>query len=130
MPAAEKEKKNMVYTRMKLKVYRIAYLVIAAFLLLMPKLTVSAAATTESASEAAANVAEQVTRPINILVYILLAVIAAGGVIVLIKGLWSELIPGIQSRDITSIIQGVFIVVVGLLMIFIKLFLSMAGISI
>ena len=97
----------MVYTRMKLKVYRIAYLVIAAFLLLMPKLT--AAATTESASEAAANVAEQVTRPINILVYILLAVIAAGGVIVLIKGLWSELIPGIQSRDITSIIQGVFI---------------------
>jgi hypothetical protein len=118
----------MVYTRMKLKVYRIAYLVIAAFLLLMPKLT--AAATTESASEAAANVAEQVTRPINILVYILLAVIAAGGVIVLIKGLWSELIPGIQSRDITSIIQGVFIVVVGLLMIFIKLFLSMAGISI
>jgi uncharacterized protein YqhQ len=130
MSAAEKEKKNMVYTRMKLKVYRIAYLVIAAFLLLMPKLTVSAAATTESASEAAANVAEQVTRPINILVYILLAVIAAGGVIVLIKGLWSELIPGIQSRDITSIIQGVFIVVVGLLMIFIKLFLSMAGISI
>ncbi len=119
----------MVYTRMKLKVYRIAYLVIAAFLLLMPKLTVSAT-TTESASEAAANVAEQVTRPINILVYILLAVIAAGGVIVLIKGLWSELIPGIQSRDITSIIQGVFIVVVGLLMIFIKLFLSMAGISI
>ena len=119
----------MVYTRMKLKVYRIAYLVIAAFLLLMPKLTVSAA-TTESASEAAANVAEQVTRPINILVYILLAVIAAGGVIVLIKGLWSELIPGIQSRDITSIIQGVFIVVVGLLMIFIKLFLSIAGISI
>ena len=120
----------MVYTKTKLKVYRIAYLVIAAFLLLMPKLTVSAAATTESASEAAATVAEQVTRPINILVYILLAVIAAGGVIVLIKGLWSELIPGIQSRDITSIIQGVFIVVVGLLMIFIKLFLSMAGISI
>lgn len=119
--------------RISRKLYRIAYIIIGAILAMLPKLSVLAAttqATTESVDAAANQLADPVTRPVKIINNVIVVVAACIGVFIFLKGLITEFIPGIQSRDLNSTIQGIFMMLVGILLIFLKLFLSLAGITI
>lgn len=114
--------------RISRKLYRIAYIIIGAILAMLPKLPTQA--TTESVDASANQLAEKVTRPIKIINNVIVVVAACIGVFIFLKGLITEFIPGIQSRDLNSTIQGIFMMLVGILLIFLKLFLSLAGITI
>lgn len=116
--------------RISRKLYRIAYIIIGAILAMLPKLPVLASSTTESVDASANQLAEKVTRPINIINNVIVLVVAGLGVFIFLKGLISEFIPGIQGRDLNSTIQGIFMMLVGIILIFLKLFLNLAGITI
>ena len=116
--------------RISRKLYRIAYIIIGAILAMLPKLPVLASSTTESVQDAANELAEPVTRPVRIINNVIVVVAAVIGVFIFLKGLITEFIPGIQGRDLNSTIQGIFMMLVGIILIFLKLFLSLAEITI
>lgn len=133
MPADKKRKKEkFIYGKKRIsrKLYRIAYIIIGAILAMLPKLPVLASSTTESVQDAANELAESVTRPVRIINNVIVVVAAVIGVFIFLKGLITEFIPGIQGRDLNSTIQGIFMMLVGIILIFLKLFLSLAGITI
>lgn len=113
-----------------IKLYRIAYVVITAMLVMLQKVPVVTASTTTEVDGAVNEIAEKITRPINIINLVIVVVSASIGVFIFLKGLMTEFIPGIQGRDINTVIQGIFMMLVGVLLIFLKLFLKLAGISI
>ena len=61
---------------------------------------------------------DEIEKPTSFITNILLAAVAAGGVIVLIKGLFFDLIPAIQSHEgLKAILTGLAETVFGVLMI-------------
>ena len=133
MPADKKKGESLMKNKklnINKKLYHIAYIVMATMMLALPKIPVLASSTTESVNDAANKIAKKAMRPINIINVVIVSVIAGAGVFVFLKGLISEFIPGIQGRDVNTIIQGVLIMLVGILMIFLKTFLKLAGIAI
>lgn len=121
---------NKIKNLVKNKVFKISAVLYTAFTCCMTPLVAfaenkSGTSTTESAED---EIISEITKPTTFITNILLAGIAAGGIIVVIKGVFFDFIPAIQGHEgLKAILTGLIEMVLGVIMISASAILSNWG---